>query len=356
MITETNLFSPLRLRGLTLRNRIAVSPMQQYVATDGLVGQWHLVHLGSRAVGGAGLIITECTAVSRDGLNTPDDAGLWSDEHVEAWKPIVTFVQSQGAKIAVQLWHAGAKGSQKHVRGTFTYVGPEQGGRITKGASAMKLDDTHQSLALTVAEIQEIKANFVAASLRAVSAGFDTIEIHGGHGYIFHQFYSAAVNHRTDQYGGSFENRIRFLIETIQEIRSVIPENMPILVRISAVDHLTQADAWQIEDSHRLALVLMESGVDLVTTSAGGFAFVDKSKVFPGYQVPYAEKLKTTGIHTGAVGLITEAQQADEIIRSGQADLVLIGRESLREPYFPIKAARELGVSIDIPEPYQRAF
>ena len=351
-----NLFTPLTLRGLTLRNRIAISPMQQYIAKDGIIGEWHYVHLGSRAVGGAGLIITECTAVSPEGMNTPDDTGLWNDEQVQAWTPLIRFVQQQGTKIGVQLWHAGAKGSQKHFRGTFSYVTPEEGGRITKGASPMKLNDKYQSLALTLPEIRQIKSEFVLAAKRAVEAGFDTIELHGGHGYIFHQFYSAAVNHREDEYGGSFENRIRLLTETVLEVRKAIPESMPLLVRISAVDHLEGLDAWQIEDSEQLSIVLKEIGVDLITTSAGGFAFVDKSKVFPNYQVPYAEKIKATGMVTGAVGLITEADQANKIITEGQADLVLIGREALRDPYFPINAARELNLPFDLPEPYRRAY
>lgn len=342
---------------MILRNRIVVSPMQQYTATDGLVNNWHLVHLGSRAVGGAALIITECTAVSADGMNTPNDTGLWNQEQVEAWKPVVQFVQEQGAKIAVQLWHSGGKGSHSHPTQGFKYVSPEKGGWIPKSASPMALDESHQSVALTIAEIEAIKADFVEAAKRAVNAGFDSIELHGGHGYLFHQFYSAIVNHRTDQYGGSFENRIRFLVDTVQEIRKVIPESMPLLVRLSAVDYLKDDSAWQIEDSVKLSAILKDNGVDMVTASAGGFVFLDKSNVFPSYQLPFAETIKAaTGIITGTVGMITEAVQANEIIVSGSADLVVIAKEFLRDPYFALNAARILEQDTDIPVPYARAF
>ena len=350
------LFSPLTMRDLTLRNRIVVSPMQQYMAKNGVVNHWHLVHLGSRAVGGAALIITECTAVSPDGMNTPDDAGLWNDEQLNAWKPIVQFVQQQGAKIAVQLWHAGAKGSHHHNNGVFTYVGPENGGRITKGASPLKLDHKHTSLALTIPEIEQIKIDFVKASQRAVAAGFDSIELHAGHGYIFHQFYSALSNKRTDEFGGSFENRIRLLTDTIKEIRNVIPETMPLLVRLSAVDYSDDLNAWQMEDSIRLTTILKDIGVDMVTASGGGFTQVPKSTVVPGYQVSFARQIKETGIISTAVGMITEAEQAEKILSEHKADLIAIAKEFLRDPYFPINAARTLHYPINIPTPYTRAF
>ena len=354
---QDHLFSPLQMRDITLRNRIVVSPMQQYEAIDGLVNNWHLVHLGSRAVGGAGLIITECTAVSPEGMNTPNDTGLWNQGQVAAWKPVVKFVQEQGAKIAVQLWHSGGKGSHSHPTEGFKYVSPENGGWIPKSASPMALDLAHESIALTIPEIQAIKNDFAEAAKRAVIAGFDSIELHAGHGYLFHQFYSAIVNHREDEYGGSFENRIRFLIDTVKEVRNVIPKGMPLLVRLSAVDYLESEAAWKIEDSVKLAVILKENGVDMITASAGGFVFLDKSHVFPSYQLPFAQQIKAaTGIVTGTVGMITEAEQANEIITSGAADLVVIAKEFLRDPYFAINAAIELDQKIDLPVPYLRAF
>ena len=357
IMQQDHLFSPLQMRNIILRNRIVVSPMQQYEANDGLVNYWHLVHLGSRAVGGAGLIITECTAVSPEGMNTPNDTGLWNQEQVDAWKPVVKFVQDQGAKIAVQLWHAGGKGSHSHPSQGFKYVGPENGGWIPKSASPMALDLIHHSTALTVAEIKGITNDFAEAAKKAVQAGFDSIELHAGHGYLFHQFYSAVVNHREDEYGGSFENRIRFLIDTVKVIRDVIPEGMPLLVRLSAVDYLESEEAWTIEDSVKLAAILKANGVDMITASAGGFVFLDKSRVFPSYQLPFAEQIKAaTGIVTGTVGMITDAEQAEEIISSGAADLVVIAKEFLRDPYFALNAARKLGQETDIPVPYLRAF
>jgi 2,4-dienoyl-CoA reductase-like NADH-dependent reductase (Old Yellow Enzyme family) len=348
------LFTPLQLRGLELKNRIVVSPMQQYSAINGLPGNWHLVHLGSRAVGGAGLIITECTAVSPDGMNTLSDTGLWNEEQVAAWKPIVKFVQEQGAKIAVQLWHAGGKGSHSHPNDGFTRLPVEEGGWITKSASATKMGDQIPEV-LALDEIQQIKTDFVAAAQRAVAAGFDTTELHAGHGYLFHQFYSAAINKRTDEYGGSFDNRVRLLVDTAQEIRKVIPEQMPLLVRLSAVDYLESSEAWSIEDSVRLSHLLKKVGVDLITASGGGFAQVDKSRVFSSYQVPFATHIKKeTGILTGAVGMITEAQQGNGIIENGEADLVVIAREHLRDPYFALHAAKALGVDVDVPWQYKR--
>lgn len=351
-----NLFSPLKLRALELKNRIALSPMQQYSAKDGIPNNWHLVHLGSRAVGGAGLIITECTAVSAEGLNTLYDTGLWNEEQTQAWQPIVKFVQERGAKIAVQLWHAGGKGSHKHPNEGMKPLTIEEGGWITKSSSATKMGENIPE-ALTIAEIQKIKIDFVEAAKRAVKAGFDTIELHAGHGYLFHQFYSAVINKREDQYGGSFENRIRFLLETVQEIRKVIPETMPLLVRISAVDYLDTADAWNIEDSIKLAQILKENGVDFITASAGGFAHVDKSKVFKNYQLPFAEAIKAKiQIPVGSVGMITDVAQANEIINEEKADLVVIAREHLRNPYFTINAATELGMENEIPWQYKRAY
>ncbi|WP_312389164.1 NADH:flavin oxidoreductase/NADH oxidase [Chryseobacterium sp.] len=351
-----NLFTPIQLRNLTLKNRIALSPMQQYSATNGVPGNWHMVHLGSRAVGGAGLILTECTAVSQEGLATLYDTGIWNDEQKNAWKNIVDFVHQQDAKIGIQLWHSGAKGSLKHPNERMKPLTPEEGAWIVKSSSATEINGvTPQEL--TIDEIQELTVKFADAALRAVDAGFDTIELHAGHGYLFHQFYSQVINKRQDEYGGSFDNRIRFLVETVQKVRKVIPEGMPLLVRISAVDYIDSEEAWTLEDSIALSKILKENGVDLITASGGGFTNVSKDKVYPGYQVPFAEAIKKqTGISTGAVGLITEAEQANTIIENGQADLVLIAREHLRDPYLAIHSAKKLGLETEVPWQYKRAF
>ncbi|MRX40222.1 oxidoreductase [Flavobacterium sp. LC2016-23] len=351
-----DLFSPIKLRNLTLKNRIVLSPMQQYSAQDGIPNNWHLVHLGSRAVGGAGLILTECTAVSPEGLATLYDVGIWNEQQQNAWKNIVDFVHQQDAKVGIQLWHSGAKGSLHHPNERMKPLTKEEGGWVVKSSSATEVNGV-VTQAFTIAEIQELKTSFIKAALRAVDAGFDAIEVHAGHGYLFQQFYSEVVNQRTDEYGGNFENRIRFLVETVQEIRKVIPESMPIMVRISAVDYIETALGWTLDDSVALSKILKENGVDFITASGGGFTNVSKDKVYPGYQVPFAEKIKEeTGILTGAVGMITKAEQANAIIANNQADLVFIAREHLRNPYFSIHAAKELEMDIEIPWQYKRAF
>ena len=253
---ETHLFSSLQIRDLRLKNRLVMSPMQQYSSPDGLVGSWHLVHLGSRAVGGVGLVITEATAVTPNGRNTLFDTGLWNDAQVTAWQTVVQFVQAQGAKIAVQLWHTGGKGSHAHPAAGFHYIAPTEGGWVTKSASAVSLDKQHTPDALTVPEIQTLVAEFAAGAQRAVAAGFDAIELHAGHGYLFHQFYSALANHRHDGYGGSFANRIRLLLETVDAVRAVIPAGMPLLIRLSAVDFSEEEHAWTLADSVRLTAIL----------------------------------------------------------------------------------------------------
>lgn len=354
---DSPLFSPLEIRSLHLKNRLVMSPMQQYVSPDGLAGAWHLVHLGSRAVGGVGLVITEATAVSHEGRNTLFDTGLWNDAQTAAWQPIVEFVQAQGAKIAVQLWHAGGKGSHAHPAAGFHYLSPAEGGWVTKSASAVSLDPHQTSQALTILEIQALINDFREAAVRAVQAGFDAIELHAGHGYLFHQFYSELTNHRHDEYGGSFDNRIRLLVETVQAIRAVIPDVMPLLVRLSSVDFSDEPQAWHLADSVRMVTVLQQHGVDVVTASAGGFGAPDRAKVVPLYQVPYAEKIRAdTSILTGAVGLITTPEQANTLIASGQADLVVLARELLRDPYFPLRAAATLHTKTPVTVPYARAF
>lgn len=351
-----NLFSPIKLRSLALKNRIVLSPMQQYSAKNGIPNNWHLVHLGSRAVGGAGLILTECTAVSEEGLATLSDVGIWNDEQKNAWQNIVEFVHGQHAKIGIQLWHSGGKGSVKHPNERMKPLSVEEGGWIVKSSSPTEINGVipHE---LTTAEIQELKNKFVQAAIRSVEAGFDTIELHAGHGYLFHQFYSALINKRTDEYGGSFENRIRFLVETVEDIRKAIPESMPLLVRISTVDYVETEEGWTLDNSIRLSEILKEKGVDFITASGGGFTNVSKDRVFPGYQVPFATAIKErTGLMTGAVGMITSAKQANEIISGSKADLVIIAREHLRDPYFAIHSAIELELDTEFPWQYKRAF
>lgn len=351
-----NLYSPLKLRELEIKNRIAVSPMQQLSAIDGIPQFWHLVHLGSRAVGGAGLIITECTAISPTGRNYLSDTGLWNAAQQNAWRTIVRFVQDQGSKIAVQLWHSGGKGNHHHPKDGGKPLKISEGGWTVKSASATEIRGV-VPMELTIAEIEQIKVEFKEAAKRAVLAEFDTIELHAGHGYLFHQFYSELINKRNDAYGGSFENRIRFLIETVTVIREVIPEGMPLLVRISSVDYSDDEGAWQLEDSVALSKELKKVGVDLITASGGGFVNVDKSLVFPNYQVPFATRIKEQSkILTGTVGMITEAKQANDIIVNNEADLVVMAREHLRNPYFALHAAKELGIENDVPWQYERGF
>ncbi len=352
------LFSPLRLRGLELKNRIAVSPMQQYCTPEGLIGDWHLVHLGSRAIGGAGLIIAESTAVLPEGRSTTMDTGLWNEAQAASWQRVVNFVQEQGSKIAIQLGHCGSKGSRSHPTEGFQPRLPADGGWQTYSSSAITpFAGMASPKAMSLAEIEAVKAAFVAAAQRALAVGFDSIEIHAAHGYLFHQFYSELINQREDQYGGSFENRVRLLLETVAAIRAAIPDQVPLLLRISAVDYLDDPKAWQLSDTLRLAPLLHAQGVDLVTASAGGFVYLDKAKVFPNYQVPFASAIKeTASVAVGAVGMITEAQQANQIIAEAQADLVVMAREFLRNPYFATNAALALGESPFLPIPYIRAY
>ncbi len=351
-----NLFSPLRLRDLTIKNRIALSPMQQYSASKGIPGQWHLVHLGSRAVGGAGLILTECTAVSPEAMCTPYDTGIWNKEQVTAWKSIVDFVHQQNAKIGVQLWHAGGKASSTHPNDGMRPLSIQDGGWIPKSSSATPIN-AHRPQAMTLQEIQEVKLQFVQAAKNAVDAGFDTIELHAAHGYLLHQFYSGLINKRQDEYGGSFENRIKLLVEIVSAVRDIIPDGMPLMVRLSAVDYSDAPGAWTLEDSLKLSEILKDSGVDLITASGGGFVQVDPTIVKPGYQLPLATAIRqATNIPVGTVGMITDTRQANDIIERNDADLVVIAREHLRNPYFAIHSAMELGQATDIPWQYKRAY
>jgi 2,4-dienoyl-CoA reductase-like NADH-dependent reductase (Old Yellow Enzyme family) len=353
-----NLFSPLKVRSLEIKNRIVVSPMQQFSSEDGFANDWHLVHYGSRAVGGAGLIITESVIVEPNGRSTKNDLGIWKDKHIDGLKKITSFIHQNNAKSAIQLAHFGSKGSKSHPNDGFLPLTIQNGGWQTVSSTAVTpFPGMSIPKELSIEEIEIIQNKFVDASIRALEAGFDAIEIHAAHGYLFHQFYSKLINNRTDNYGGSFENRIRFLTETIQKIRKVIPEQIPLLVRISAVDYLDEDKAWKIEDSVKLTSILKEIGVDMITASGGGFVWVDKSMVMEGYQVPFAEQIKKeTGIITGSVGGIVSAAFANDLIVNDKTDLVVIAREFLRDPYFPIHAAKELKQDIEIPWQYKRAF
>lgn len=357
MQNDSHLFSPLTLRSLTLRNRIGVSPMCQYSATDGLANDWHLVHLGSRAVGGAGLVIVEATGVAPEGRITPGCLGIWSDRHAEALAASAAFIKKHGAVAGIQIAHAGRKASAALPWNGGAHLSEAQGGWETIAPSSIPFggDLTKVPRAMSEADILRVQNDFVAAARRALAAGFNFLEIHSAHGYLFNEFLSPLSNQRTDRYGGSFENRTRILIETTRAIRKVWPDNLPLAVRISAIDWMP--GGWQIEDSIALAKLLKAEGVDLIDTSSGGLVPDAKIKVEPGYQVPFAEKIRHSAeIKTAAVGFITEAKQADEIIRSGKADIVLLARQMLADPYWPAHAAKILGQKITPPNQYLRAW
>ncbi|MEU7530842.1 NADH:flavin oxidoreductase/NADH oxidase [Saccharothrix sp. NPDC042600] len=351
------LFSPLTLRSVTLPNRIAVSPMCQYSARGGLPDEWHLVHLGSRAVGGAGLVLTEATAVSGVGRISPDDTGLWSDAHAEAWRPIAAFVRERGAVPGVQLGHAGRKAS------TYPPFDPRhggvpdaEGGWTPVAPSAVPFSDSHRvPRELTVPEIAGVVEDFAAAARRAVAAGFEVVEVHAAHGYLLHQFLSPLSNHRTDGYGGSLANRTRLAREVVAAVRAAVGDDVPVLVRISATDWVD--GGWAVEDGVVLARDLAAAGADLVDVSSGGSVPRADIPLGPGYQVPFAEAVRSkAGVPVGTVGMITEARQAEAVLTDGAADLVLLGRELLRDPYWPLRAAGELGVRVTPPKQYARAF
>lgn len=354
----TNLFSPIKIRDLELKNRIVLSPMQQYSSEDGFASNWHLVHLGSRAVGGAGLIITESASVNPLGRATLNDLGIWKEEHIEKWIEINDFLHQQGSKTGMQLAHFGSKGSKSHPNDGFQPISIEQGGWQTVSSSEkIPFPGMSKPKKLTIDEIKVVQNDFVQGAKRAVSAGFDVVEIHAAHGYLFHQFLSGLINDRTDEYGGDFDNRVRFLRETVQMVRRAIPENTPLFVRISAVDYVDEPEAWKIEDSIRLAKILEDDGVDMITASGGGFVWVDKSNLYEGYQLEFAEAIKKeTNMIIGTVGGIKSAKFADEVIQSQKADLVVIAREHLRNPYFGIDASKKLNADIEVPWQYKRAF
>jgi 2,4-dienoyl-CoA reductase-like NADH-dependent reductase (Old Yellow Enzyme family) len=350
-----HLFDPLRLRSLTFGNRIFVSPMCQYSSVDGLSTDWHFVHLGSRAVGGAALVLTEASAVTAEGRISPQDLGIYDDAHVSGLARIVRFVQSQGAAAGIQLAHAGRKGSTAAPWKGGKAVAPEDGGWQPVGPTDAPFTDGYPvPRALATAEIGEVVAAFRGAAVRAREAGFQVAEIHAAHGYLIHEFLSPLINTRTDEYGGSYDNRVRLCLEVVEAVRSAWPEELPLFVRLSCTDW--KEGGWDLEQSVELARRLKERGVDLVDCSSGGAVADARIQVGPGYQVPFAERIqKEAGIATGAVGMITDPAQADAIIRDGKADCVLLARELLRDPYWPLRAARELGATVPWPVQYVRA-
>ncbi len=354
----SHLFEPLTLRGVTFKNRIVMSPMCQYSAQDGFANDWHFTHLGARAVGGTGLIIVEATAVEARGRITPGDLGLWSDAHIAPLKRIVDFIKTNGAAAGIQLAHAGRKASTAIPwKGNGKPLSYDQGGWEVVAPSAIPFAEGYPTPhELTKAEIMDIVQAFVDAARRADTAGFDVVELHGAHGYLLHSFLSPLANQRTDEYGGSFENRTRLFVEIARAVRAVWDK--PLFARFSSTDWVSEG--WSCEDSVELARVLKAIGIDVIDNSSGGIIPGVRIPTEPGYQVPLAEAVRNqAGIMTGAVGLITEPEQADAIIRNGQADFVFIGRELLRDAHWALRAARQLGVleqQRDVPPQYWRAY
>jgi 2,4-dienoyl-CoA reductase-like NADH-dependent reductase (Old Yellow Enzyme family) len=348
-----DLFSPLVIRGVSLRNRVAMSPMCQYSSQEGLANDWHFVHLGSRAAGGVGLVMVEATAVTKDGRISPADMGIWDDRHVEPLARIARFVETQGAVPGIQLAHAGRKAScDVPWRGGKRLVGPAEGGWTVVGPSPIPFAAGDPApVPLDEAGIEAVVNAFEAAARRALAAGFRLIEIHAAHGYLLHEFLSPLANVRTDRYGGSLENRMRFLLEVAGRLRSVLPQETPLFVRISATDWVE--GGWDIEQSIALAGRLREIGVDLIDVSSGAIVPNVKIPVGPGYQVPFARRIRhESGIKTGAVGMINDPVQARSIVTGGDADIVLLGRELLREPYWVLKAQEQMGLEPNWPIPY----
>lgn len=353
--TKKGLFSPIKLRNIELKNRITVSSMCMYSSQDGFSNNWHMVHIGSRAVGGAGLILTEATAVSPEARITPDDLGIWRDEHIEGLRDIVDFAASQGAVTGVQLAHAGRKASTTSPWKGYHAIPSQQGGWKTMGPSAIPFNEGEEEpLALDQSGIDKVIGDFRSAAKRSLEAGFQIVEIHAAHGYLLHQFLSPLSNHRTDHYGGSFENRIRLLMEVTDAVREVWPENLPLFTRISATDWVE--GGWNQQESVELSRLLGQRGVDLIDCSSGGLVPDAQIPVEKEYQVRFSEKIKSeAGIMTGAVGLITDPKVADQIILQQRADIVLIAREFLRNPYFPLEAASALEKDVNWPPQYERA-
>ena len=347
------LFDPLTIRDVEFNNRIWVSPMCQYMATDGFVGQWHDVHLGSFATGGTGLIMFEATGVVPEGRISIGCPSIEDDAHAQAFKPMIDFAHGHDVKIGLQLAHAGRKAACALPWADHKMATVDEGGWEAVSSSAIAFDGYPEPRALTVPEIHQLTQEFVDAAVRSVKIGFDVIELHAAHGYLFHQFYSPLANKRTDEYGGEFANRTRFLLETVEAVRKAIPTGTPLFVRISATDWVD--DGWNLIDSVELCAQLKALGVDLVDVSTGGNVHNAPIKATPGFQVPFATAIRAeTGIMTTAVGLITEPEQADHIIQTGEADAVFMAREFLRNPRFPLYAAEKLGVKIKWPLPIER--
>lgn len=351
---QPQLFTPLKLRAIEFRNRVFVSPMCQYSSENGIATDWHLVHLGSRAVGGAGLVIAEATAVTREGRISPMDLGIWSDAHGEALSRIARFIKAQGAAAGIQLAHAGRKASTAPPWNGGAVIKAQQGGWMPVGPSPNAFGpDAPVPHELTREEIGQLVERFVEAASRAHRAGFDVLELHAAHGYLLHEFLSPLTNKRTDEFGGSFENRIRFPMAVVGRVRAAWPPALPLFMRISATDWV--AGGWSLPDSVELARRLKAAGVDLVDCSSAGAVPGAKVPVGPGYQVPFAAAIrKEAGIATGAVGMVTMAEQAEQIVATGQADAVLLAREMLRNPYWPLMAAQTLGATVQWPKQYLR--
>ncbi len=355
-MADSRLFSPYTIRGVTFRNRVGVSPMCQYSSEDGMPNDWHLVHLGARAVGGAGVVITEATAVSPQGRISPADLGIWSDAHAEALSRSVRFIDAQGAVAGVQLAHAGRKASvDAPWRGGVALAESEGGWRPLEAPSALAFSPRYaEPEALDADGIARVTREFREAALRALHAGFRVVELHAAHGYLLHQFLSPLSNQRTDAYGGSFENRARLTLEVTAAVREVWPESLPLFVRLSATDWAE--GGWDVEQTIELARRLAPLGADLIDVTSGGNVAKVAIPAGPGYQVPFAQRIRAeAGIATATVGMITDPAQAETIVRTGQADMVLLARELLRDPHWPLRAARELGVEVAWPPQYERA-
>jgi 2,4-dienoyl-CoA reductase-like NADH-dependent reductase (Old Yellow Enzyme family) len=353
----SHLFEPLTIRGVKLRNRIGVSPMCMYSSSDGFANEWHLVHLGARAIGGAALVLTEATAIEPRGRISPQDLGIWSDDHVEPLREITRFISEHGAVPGMQLAHAGRKAGTSRPWEGNQPLNENEGGWTPVGPSSIPFNQNYREPnKLNLEEISEIIISFRDGAIRAKEAGMQWLELHAAHGYLLHQFLSPLSNLREDQYGGAFENRIRLTIETVQSVRTVWPEEYPLAIRLSATDWIE--NGWTIEDTINLVRVLKKHGVDLIDCSSGGSSPHASIPRGAGYQVPFSDQIRReTDIITAAVGLITEPMQADEIIRNHRADLVLLGREMLRDPYWPQRASRELDQreSVEIPPQYNQA-
>lgn len=350
-----SLFESLTIRSVRLKNRIIVSPMCQYSSTDGFINDWHLVHLGSRAVGGAAAVMTEATAVSPGGRISPGDLGIWKDEHIEGLKRVTDFIAAHDAIPGIQLAHAGRKASHQVPWKGGEALTKEEGAWPTIAPSAIAFKEGEPAPGeMSIEEIRDCVVQFRAAAERALRAGFKIIEIHGAHGYLINEFLSPASNKRKDTYGGSFENRTRFLVDIVESIRHVWPQDHPLFVRISATDWTS--DGWNGDDSVMLGKLLETKGVDLLDCSTGGNISGVRIELKPMYQVPFAERIKKeTSLLSGAVGLITTAAECEQIIAEGKADVVFLARQLLRDPYFPLHAAKELGVDVPWPEQYLRA-